>query len=77
MLQTIGTQHPEHAYLVESILTMMHQLENANVAQQDLALILQDLDVHVQESHHTTMLPTEDASNATYHQFGMRLPTQA
>ena len=56
---------------------MMHQLENANVAQQDLALILQDLDVHVQESHHTTMLPTEDAFNATYHQFGMRLPTHA
>lgn len=77
MLQTIGTQHLKHAYLVELILTMMHQLENANVALQDSALILQDLDVHVQESHHIMMLPTRNAFNATFHQFGMRLTTDA
>ena len=32
MPPTIGIQQPEHAYLVELILTMMHQLENVNVA---------------------------------------------
>lgn len=69
---TIGTQPQEAACHAQLILTMTHQLENANAALKDSLLILQDSDAHVVPNSHIMMLPTKDVFNATFHQFGMK-----